>query len=76
MQSMPEQLVKITSLQDAVQKLAEKRKSLGISQKQLAQFANLSTTSVGEIERAEVDVRLSNLLDLFRLCKIEVYLKL
>ena len=67
--------VKVETPKDAIQILAKKRRSLGISQKQLAEFANLAPTTVGEIERSEVDPRFSNLLDLLRYCKIEIYIK-
>ena len=55
--------------------LREQRKAQKISQQKVAQFANLSTTSVGEIERGEVDPRFSNLLKILTLFGIRIYIE-
>ena len=40
------------------------RKGMGLTQKELAQFTNLSHTGIGHIERGEKDVKFTTLLKL------------
>jgi transcriptional regulator with XRE-family HTH domain len=57
----------IESSKELGQLLKEIRKKQKITQRQLAEYANISVTSIGEIERGEVDVRFCHLLDLLKL---------
>lgn len=57
----------IENTKDFGEILKKLRKSQKITQRQLADYANLSVTSIGEIERGEVDVRLGHLIRLLKL---------
>lgn len=57
----------IESTKELGQILKALRKKQKITQRQLADFANISVTSIGEIERGEVDVRFGHLLKLLKL---------
>lgn len=58
--------MKITNIKDLVEKLAERRKSLGISQAELAQLCDLSVNGISKFESnaGEREVKLSTLLKL------------
>ncbi len=67
--------VEIEGIDELLAILKKHRKRIGLSQEQLGQFANLSTTSVGEIERGEVDPRFSHLLKMLKLCRLKLYVE-
>ncbi len=56
--------IKIESLMELGQLLKSRRKELGITQKQLAKFTNLSNTGISRIELAQNDVQFETLLKL------------
>lgn len=65
--------VEISEPDQLLSLIKKNRKSKKIAQKEISTFANISLTSVGEIERGEVDVKLSNLLKILNLCGINLY---
>lgn len=56
--------------------LIKARKRLGISQAELAALSDLTRQSISEIERGKVDPSLSHILELLRLCGINVILEI
>lgn len=58
--------MQINSIKDLVEKLAERRKSLGISQAELAQLCDLSVNGISKFESngGEREVKLSTLFKL------------
>ena len=55
---------KIKSLKQLGEQLKARRKQLGITQKELAEFCNLSHTGIGHIERGQKDVKFGTLIKL------------
>lgn len=55
--------MQVSSIKDLVEKLVERRKSLGISQAELAQLCNLSVNGISKFESSagEREVKLSTL---------------
>lgn len=58
--------MQINSIKDLVEKLVERRKSLGISQAEVAQLCNLSVNGISKFESnaGEREVKLSTLFKL------------
>jgi DNA-binding XRE family transcriptional regulator len=55
--------------------IASQRKKLGLTQLDLAKYANLARQSVSDIERGKVNPQLSNVLTMLRLCGIKIILE-
>jgi predicted transcriptional regulator len=64
----------ILSPQDLADTLKKRRKELGITQKQLADFCDLSHNGISRIEVADSDVKLSTLLKMSKLLGFTLYL--
>lgn len=58
--------MQVNSIKDLVEKLIERRKSIGISQSELAQLCNLSVNGISKFESnaGEREVKLSTLFKL------------
>ncbi len=56
--------------------LKQRRKSLGMSQKDLAKFTNLSHTGIGRIELAQNDVKFETLLKLSKMLGFRIKIEL
>lgn len=58
--------MKVNSIKDLVEKLIDRRKSLGISQSELAQLCNLSVNGISKFESnaGDREVKLSTLFKL------------
>lgn len=58
--------MQVNSIKDLVEKLVERRKSLGISQSEVAQLCNLSVNGISKFESnaGEREVKLSTLFKL------------
>lgn len=58
--------MQVNSIKDLVEKLVERRKSLGISQAEMAQLCNLSVNGISKFESnaGEREVKLSTLFKL------------
>ena len=54
----------VTSLKQLGDLLKERRRELGATQKDLAEFCDLSHTGIGHIERGQKDVKFGTLLKL------------
>jgi transcriptional regulator with XRE-family HTH domain len=66
----------IKSLEQLGSLLKSRRKSLKVSQINLAKFTNLSHTGIGRIELAQNDVKLSTLLKLSRILGFKIKIEL
>jgi len=64
----------ILSLQDLADTLKSRRKELEITQKQLADFCDLSHNGISRIELADSDVKLSTLLKMSKLLGFTIVL--
>lgn len=64
----------ILSLQDLADTLKSRRKELDITQKQLADFCNLSHNGISRIELGDSDVKLSTLLKMSKLLGFTIVL--
>lgn len=69
-------IVKIESTKQLGESLRMRRKSLGITQIELAKFCNLSHTGIGHIERGQKDVRMDTLLKLAKFLGLKFQLEL
>lgn len=69
--------MEITSVKDLVEKLAARRKSLGISQAELAQLCNLSVNGISKLESnaGEREVKLSTLFKLSEVLGLKIFLE-
>ena len=56
--------------------LKRRRKELGITQKDLAKYANLSHNGISRIEMADKSARLSSLLKMSKILGFQVFLKM
>ena len=66
----------IKSLPQATNLLKKRRKKLGISQTELAQYCNLSRSGISLIELGEKDIRLTTLLKICKILGVEMTLEL
>ncbi|MBC7457875.1 MAG: helix-turn-helix transcriptional regulator [Bdellovibrionaceae bacterium] len=66
----------VTSLEQLGGLLKERRKSLGMSQTDLAKFTNLSHTGIGRIELARNDVKFETLLKLSKMLGFRIKIEL
>ena len=64
----------ILSLQDLADTLKSRRKELDITQKQLADFCDLSHNGISRIELSDSDVKLSTLLKMSKLLGFTIVL--
>ena len=64
----------ILSPQDLADTLKKRRKELGITQKQLADFCDLSHNGISRIEIGDSDVKLSTLLKMSKLLGFTLFL--
>jgi predicted transcriptional regulator len=64
----------ILSLQDLADTLKSRRKELDITQKQLADFCDLSHNGISRIELGDSDVKLSTLLKMSKLLGFTIVL--
>ncbi len=64
----------ILSLQDLADTLKNRRKELDITQKQLADFCDLSHNGISRIELGDSDVKLSTLLKMSKLLGFTIVL--
>lgn len=62
----------VESPADLLFAMKKARKIRGITQKDLSAFADLSPTSVHEIESGQVDPRLSHILAMLQLCGVKL----
>lgn len=69
--------MRISSIKDLVEQLTERRKSLGISQSELAQLCNLSVNGISKFESnaGEREVKLSTLFKLSEVLGIKLSLE-
>lgn len=66
----------IATDQDLASALKSRRKELGITQKELAAFCNLSHNGISRIEVADSDVKLSTLLKISKLLGFRIILEM
>ena len=66
----------ITSEIDFAKALKKRRKDLGITQKQLADYCNLSHNGISRIEVADKSLRLSTLLKFSKILGFKLILKM
>ena len=66
----------ISSMQDIATLLKERRKQLGITQKILASFCNLSHNGISRIEVADSDIKLSTLLKMSKILGFKIVIEL
>lgn len=64
----------INSIDDLALVLQKRRKMVGITQKQLADFCNLSHNGISQIEQAHKNVRFSTLMKMIRITGLKVVL--
>ncbi|RLA59888.1 MAG: XRE family transcriptional regulator [Epsilonproteobacteria bacterium] len=68
--------IKIRNLSELGKALKNRRKDLGITQKELASICNLSHNGISRIEMGESDVKLSTLLKMGQILGIDLILDL
>ena len=68
--------VHLTNEKTLADALKLRRKELGITQKQLAAFCNLSHNGISRIEVADSDVKLSTLLKMSKMLGFKIALEL
>lgn len=66
----------VASDKDLAVALKSRRKELGITQKELAAFCNLSHNGISRIEVADSDVRLSTLLKMSKMLGFKIVLEM
>ena len=69
-------LIQIESLKELGELLRKRRKELGVTQKKLAKFSNLSHTGIGRIELAQNDVKFETLLKLSKILGFKIKIEL
>lgn len=62
----------ITNNEDLALALKARRKELGVTQKKLADFCNLSHNGISRIEVADTDVKLSTLLKMSKILGFKI----
>lgn len=69
--------MQVNSIKDLVEQLIERRKSLGISQSELAQLCNLSVNGISKFESnaGEREVKLSTLFKLSEVLGLKLLLE-
>ena len=67
--------LRLKSLSELGALLRERRRELGITQKELAKFCNLSHTGIGRIEMAQNDVKFETLLKLSKFLGLAIVIK-
>lgn len=73
---MPNKKKRIQSAKNLAQALKDRRKELGITQKSLAEFCNLSHNGISRIEIGDSDVKLSTLLKMSKLLGFQIVFEL
>jgi transcriptional regulator with XRE-family HTH domain len=68
--------LKINQEQDLVEILQRRRKELGITQKELAAFCNLSHNGISKFESGNSDVMLSTILKMSKMLGFEIVIEL
>lgn len=66
----------ISSIEDLARCLKRRREELGMTQKQLAEYCNLSHNGISRIELAEKSLRFSTLLKLSKFLGFKVALRI
>ena len=68
--------VPILKEKDLAQALKSRRKELGITQKSLADFCNLSHNGISRIELADSDIKLSTLFKMAKILGFKITLEM
>lgn len=68
--------VPIIKEKDLAQALKSRRKELGITQKSLADFCNLSHNGISRIELADSDIKLSTLFKMAKILGLKITLEM
>lgn len=68
--------ISIANEKDIAAALKSRRKELGITQKELAAFCDLSHNGISRIEVADSDVRLSTLLKMSKMLGFKIVLEM
>lgn len=66
----------ITSADDIANAIKARRKELGVTQKELADYCNLSHNGISRIEVADSDVKLSTLLKMSHILGFKIVIEM